>query len=97
MLRSFGTSLPKLADLERVESWTRLRFSLPGDDIILVSENRCRLPGGPPLETEVAFWTDPQAPHRFKIFKAVADVDEVDIPVAWLRESLRDFGDGDCC
>ena len=45
--------------LDRIREWTRERFTLPGDAGILVSEVECKLPGCPPLETVVAFWTDP--------------------------------------
>lgn len=97
MLRSLGQHRADLADLERLESWTRSRFSLGSGDIVLVSENPTMLPGAPPFETEISFWTDPESPHRFKIFKQAAEVNETDLPVGWLKSALRDYGDGDCC
>ena len=86
-----------LALLERVEDWTRARFSLPHDDIVLVSEVACRIPGGPPLETIVVFWSDVDTHYGFRIFKPVTDVSEADLPVSWLKSALRDYGDQDCC
>src|SRR6185369_6454081 len=46
------------AALERVRVWTRTRFALPEDAAILVAQVACSLPGCPPLETAVAFWTE---------------------------------------
>ena len=86
-----------LALLEKVEDWTRARFSLPDRDIVLVSEVACRIPGGPPLETVVVFWLDVETRYGFRIFKPVTDVSEDDLPVYWLKPALRDFGDHDCC
>ena len=39
-----------------MREWTRERFRLAADAIILVSEIACGLPGCPPLETVVVFW-----------------------------------------
>ena len=62
--QSAGTRCGRRAD----RAWTRARFALPEDAVILVSEIACGLPGCPPLETVVAFWTDDRR-HRFKLFK----------------------------
>jgi hypothetical protein len=78
--------------LLRVRDWVRKRFKLPEDAAILVSEVECRLPGCPPLETVVAFWTkDPvegEKRYHFKLFKKVADVGYDDLPFAWLLDTL---------
>lgn len=78
--------------LLRVREWVRKRFKLPGDAAILVSELECRLPGCPPLETVVAFWTkDPvegDKRYHFKLFKKVAEVVYDDLPFAWLLDTL---------
>ena len=58
MLRSFHKRPEYLQALDRVKEWTRVRFKLPQDAAILVTEIACALPGCPPLETVVAFWTD---------------------------------------
>jgi nitrate reductase delta subunit len=85
--------------LERVRAWTRARFGLPADDVILVSELACTLPGCAPLETVVAFWTETDKRHHFKIFKPVAEVVADDLPPAWLKEALAvpEGGDCECC
>jgi hypothetical protein len=74
--------------LDRVKSWTRQRFGLAEDATIFVAEIVCAAPGCPPLETIVAFWTDPDKRHHLKIFKPVAEVVESDLPPAWMRNAL---------
>ena len=65
MLRSFDSRPEHVAALDRVRAWTRERFTLPADAAILVSEVSCALPGCPPRETVVAFWTkDEQRPGQ---------------------------------
>jgi hypothetical protein len=82
--------------LERVRAWVRARFGLPADDVIVVSELACALPGCPPLETVVAFWTEADKRHHFKIFKPVAEVVVDDLPPAWLKDALVVPAGGDC-
>jgi len=84
--------------LEQVRQWTRERFELPTEAVILVAEIACTLPGCPPLETVVAFWLDHKR-HQFKIFKRPTEVILEDLPPAWLKDVLAgsdavDFG---CC
>jgi len=57
------------------------------------------LPGCPPRETVVAFWTAEDRRHHFKVFKPVADVVSDDLPPAWLKDALviPPGGDCDCC
>jgi hypothetical protein len=74
--------------VERVKDWTRARFALSDADIVLVSEIARALPGCPPLETVVAFWTDDGTRHHFTVFKPAEEVREDDVPPAWLREAL---------
>lgn len=84
---------------ERVREWTRARFSLAEDTAILVAEVACGLPGCPPLETVVAFWTADGKRHHFKVFKPVSEVLPDDLPFAWLKNALA-VADGfecDCC
>jgi hypothetical protein len=84
---------------ERVRAWTRARFSLPEDAAIMVAEVACAVPGCPPLETVVAFWTTNDRRHHFKVFKPVDEVVEDDLPPAWLKDALADIeGIGcECC
>jgi nitrate reductase delta subunit len=98
----FGTinkSPDHLKALDLVAAWTRARFNLAPDAAILVSEVACSLPGCPPLETVVAFWTEGDKPHHFKLFKPVAQVVEDDLPPRWMKNALivpEDFG-AECC
>jgi len=85
--------------LAQVREWTRARFALDEDAAILVAEVACALPGCPPRETVVAFWTADAQRHHFKMFKEVAEVVETDLPPAFMMEALADrdgFG-CDCC
>ena len=85
--------------LDRVRDWTRARFKLPEDTAILVSEVACALPGCAPLETVVAFWTEGDQRHHFKVFKPVAEVVLDDFPPSWMKNALIEIeGIGcDCC
>jgi hypothetical protein len=85
--------------LERVRAWTRERFALADDVVVMVSELACALPGCPPVETVAAFWTAPERRHHFKVFKPVAEVVRDDLPPAWLKDALvvPEGGDCDCC
>ena len=103
MLRALNTHPDHVAAVERVRNWTRQRFRLGDDTTILVSQVSCRLPGCPPLETVVAFWTGAgaQAPkrHQFKLFKPVVEVVADDLPPAWMRDALvpLDGMECECC
>lgn len=90
---------PAKTSIDRVESWTRQRFDLEDEAVVMVADVRCQVPGCPPIETIVAFWASGGPRYRFKVFKPVADVDEDDIPVKWLLPALEDVGDlgCDCC
>ena len=99
MLGSSRKSIAHLQALDQVTQWTRERFKLSADVVVLVTELSCEVPGCPPLETVVAFWTLDETPHRFKLFKPAVAVVEDDIPYAWLMKSLivsEGFSD-DCC
>jgi nitrate reductase delta subunit len=87
------------AALERVRAWTRARFSLPDDAAVLVAQVSCNLPGCPPLETVVAFWTGTDTRHQFKLFKPVAEVVADDLPPAFMKTALiADEESGfECC
>jgi hypothetical protein len=85
--------------LDRVREWTRVRFKLADDAAILVSEVACSLPGCAPLETVVAFWTEGDRRHHFKVFKPVAEVALDDFPPSWMKNALIELeGIGcECC
>jgi hypothetical protein len=91
---------PDHADaVERVQTWTRDRFSLPEDATVLVSELVCTRPGCPPLETMVAFWTQDVSRRHFRMFKPVTEVAAEDLPPAWLIDALyaEDDDEDACC
>ena len=74
--------------VERVRDWTRSRYQLAQNEAILVSEIASAIPGCPPLETVVAFWTADGLRHHFKVFKPVEDVADEDLPPAWMKGAL---------
>jgi hypothetical protein len=86
------------AALDRVRDWTRARFALTDDDTVMVSEVACSVPGCPPIETHLVFWTG-AGPHHSKIFKPLADVVEGDLPPAFMKNALVVLDDAelDCC
>ena len=87
MLQSSKKRPEHLQALDQVTEWTRERFKLPQDAAIFVSEVSCALPGCPPLETVVAFWTA-DGRHQFKLFKPVAEVVPDDLPPAFMKTAL---------
>ena len=99
-LKTFATGREHLEHIRRVKEWVRARFSLTDEDTSLVSEVACQLPGCPPVETVIAFWTENgEKRHHYKIFKPVAEVTEDDLPPYWMKNAL--FVDSDfycsCC
>jgi nitrate reductase delta subunit len=98
-MRSFGKKAPEHgAMLKRVREWVRERFRLGDEATVLVSEISCQVPGCPPIETVIAFWTD-KGRHHLKVFKPVADVTADDLPPSWMRDALvmLDPMDCECC
>ena len=88
----------ELDALDRVRGWVRDRFKLTDDETIMVSQVSCAIPGCPPIETLVVFWTA-AGRHHFKIFKPLADVIEDDLPPAFMKNALvvPDGADCECC
>lgn len=84
--------------LERVRQWTRARFGLSDETTVLVTEVACGLPGCPPLETVIAFWTEGDRRHHWKVFKPVAEVSEDDLPPSWMKNAIvvPDDFEADC-
>ena len=97
----FGLSRPDVGDIaaqEAVRAWTRQRFKLAPDATVLVSEVTCRMPLCPPLETAVAFWTEDEKRHQFRLYKRVRDVTYDDI--GWLigaPDSHEGLSAWECC
>jgi len=98
MLQTFEKRPEHLAAVERLKVWTRVRFELAEETTIFVSEVSCTLPGCPPRETVVAFWTK-DTRHQFKVFKPVAQVVLDDLPPAWLKPALvvAENAGWECC
>ena len=86
-----------VAALDRVRAWTRERFGLADTSPVVVAEVACGLPGCPPLETVVAFWTEDDRRHQFKLFKPVVEVVYDELPFAWLKDALVSTSEDDCC
>jgi hypothetical protein len=86
MMRPRGSRADGMAS-DRVRAWTRERFQLGEDETVMVSEVACAVPGCPPIETHVVFWTD-QGRHHFRVFKPLAEVAEDDLPPAFLKNAL---------
>jgi len=82
------------AALDRVREWVRERFRL-GEEAILVAEVACAVPGCPPIETVIAFWSDERR-HHFKVFKPVAEVTGDDLPPWWMKRALAAPEDFEC-
>jgi hypothetical protein len=83
------------AALDRVGAWTRARFALADDETVMAAEVACGLPGCPPLETHVVFWSD-RGRHHYKIFKPVVDVALDDLPPAFMKNALINLDDAEC-
>ncbi|MFZ2077763.1 MAG: hypothetical protein WAV38_14145 [Xanthobacteraceae bacterium] len=95
----FTTKSPgRAAALARVCGWTKVRFALTDDETVMVSELACNVPGCPPIETHVVFWTA-AGRHHFKIFKPLAQVTEDDLPPAFMKNALvaLEGFECDCC
>ncbi|HZZ91496.1 MAG TPA: hypothetical protein VFE23_02985 [Usitatibacter sp.] len=78
----------RAASVEQLKAWTRERFALRDEDTILVNEEASREPGFPPIETHVGFWTADGTRHRFRVFRPIEQVNEGDIPPAWMKDTL---------
>ena len=95
----FTTKSPdRAAALACVRGWTKARFALTDDETVMVSELACSVPGCPPIETHVVFWTA-AGRHHFKIFKPLAQVTEDDLPPAFMKNALvaLEGFECDCC
>jgi hypothetical protein len=94
-MRAFAKANPeRTAALDRVREAVRTRFSL-GEAAILVAEVACAVPGCPPIETVIAFWSD-ELRHHFKVFKPVAEVTDDDLPPYWMKPALAVPDDFQC-
>ena len=95
MLRSTKNRPECQRALDLLRAWTRVRFNLPDGAAILVAEVACAVPGCPPLETVIAFWSGERR-HHFKVFKPLSEVAEDDLPPRWLMGALAAPDDFEC-
>ena len=106
MFGSFAPDPQQDAALARVEDAVRARFRLPAQASVMVTELACALPGCPPLETVIAFWTDVDSSgssgssavlrHHYKVFKPVQQVGADDLPPWWMKDALLATPAWDC-
>ncbi len=75
--------------IRRARELARERFRLGDDETLTVTEVECALPGCPPIETVIVFWTQGgNQRHHYKVFKPVAEVTEADLPPWWMKDAL---------
>jgi hypothetical protein len=94
----FTKKVPDTAALARMRDWTRTRFKLADDETVMVSEIACGVPGCPPIESHIVFWTA-AGRHHFKIFKPLVETVEDDLPPAFMKNALvwEDGLECSCC
>lgn len=98
MLKTASRNAEQIAAVRQIKAWTRERFALSDDVPVMVSEIACGLPGCPPLETVVTFWTTPETRHAFKAFKPAGEVTPDDLPPRWMKNAIiSDSDDLSCC
>jgi hypothetical protein len=84
--------------VRQIKYLVRQRFALDEEDVpIFVAEIACGVPGCPPLETVIAFWTAPDRRHTFKVFKPLIAVTADDLPPSWMKDALLSDETVDCC
>jgi hypothetical protein len=84
--------------VRQIKDLVRQRFALDEEDVpIFVAEIACGVPGCPPLETVIAFWTSPDRRHAFKVFKPLIAVTADDLPPSWMKDALINDETVDCC
>ena len=97
MLRNASRNVEQIAAVRRIKAWTRARFSLSDDVVVMVAEVACGMPGCPPLETIVTFWTTADTRHVFKAFKPAGAVTTEDLPPSWMKNAIISHSDDVCC
>ena len=92
MFRSLRRDSPATAACLAVEALARARFALDPAVHVVVDERATTLPGCPPWETLVDFWTDlPDGStqrHHCKVFKPAVEVGPDDLPPGWMKSAL---------
>lgn len=80
MINPFGQK-PQVnpSKVSQIKTWVRETFSLSDEQSVMVTEMRCIEEDCPPLETVIAILSPNQPAKQKKIFKAISDVEIVDI------------------
>jgi len=81
----------------QLRQWARERFGLSASSAVLVAELRCTVPGCPPLETALAFWTDAGDRRQFKILKPATEVTRGDLDWLISGKDSKETDYWDCC
>ncbi|SRR5271168_380678 len=95
MMKMRSLSKRQDAGAAPIRDWARRRFALEGNQTVMVSEVACTVPGCPPIETHIVFWST-LGRHHCKIFKTIADVTEDDLPPAFMKNALVALDGLDC-
>jgi hypothetical protein len=81
----------------RVRDMARAHFRLVENETLSVAEVECSLPGCPPIETVIVFWTREGAQrHHYKVFKPLAEVQVDDLPPWWMKDALAVSDEFEC-
>jgi hypothetical protein len=103
VFRSLQPEGPGSAACLVVEALVHEHFALAVDETVTASEREGSLPGVPPWETLIVFWTDlPDGStqrHECKVFKPASEVVADDLPPRWMKPALAvapNYG-CDCC
>lgn len=63
--------------VREIKNWVYRLLNVNSDIPIAISQLTCQEPGYPPIETAIAIMTQPV--KQYKIHKAIAEIDELDI------------------
>lgn len=90
---------PRMDDRRRnrLKLAVRERFALTDAETVMVTQIACTVPGCPPLETVITFWTADGIRHHFKIFKPFELIADDDLPPGWMKSVLISNSDEFCC
>ncbi len=77
------------AQVEQLKSWLFELLHVEEEIVISISQLQCHEPHCPPIETAITVMTDPV--RQFKVHKAVAEIEPVDLIKAFQNnENLND-------
>lgn len=71
----------------RVKTWVTECLGLTEADLVTVAELACHEPGCPPVESVVAVHTADGARRNWRVHRALAEIDQTDIPKALPQEN----------